>query len=217
MRKEYKYILFDLDGTITDPKLGITKSIQFALSNFGIKVTDLHSLIPFIGPPLKETFSKHYSFDEENVLKAIEKYREYFRDIGIYENLLYDGMDNLFQKLVDNNKTLIIATSKPTVFAKRILEYFNINHYFTFISGSELDGTRSKKSDVIHYALIQNNITNLKDVLMVGDREHDIIGANEIGIDSVGVLYGYGDYDELTKAKATYLASNLEELSQILL
>lgn len=217
MRKTYKYILFDLDGTITDPKLGITKSVQFALNHFHINVNNLDSLKPFIGPPLKDSFVRYYNFDELNAGEAVEKYREYFKDIGIFENILYDGMKNLLHKLVENDKTLIVATSKPTIFAKRILEYFNISDYFIFISGSELDGTRSKKSEVIYHALTQNNISNLKDVVMVGDREHDIIGANEVGIDSIGVLYGYGDYDELKNAKATYFAHDINELSQMLI
>ena len=217
MRKIYKYILFDLDGTITDPKLGITKSVQFALKHFHINVTNLDSLKPFIGPPLKDSFVKYYNFDELNAGEAVEKYREYFKDIGIFENILYDGMENLLHRLVKNDKTLIVATSKPTIFAKRILEYFNISDYFIFISGSELNGTRFKKSEVIYHALTQNNISSFKDVIMVGDREHDIIGANEVGIDSIGVLYGYGDYGELKNAKATYFAHDINELSQILI
>ncbi|WP_069998921.1 HAD family hydrolase [Cellulosilyticum sp. I15G10I2] len=217
MQKTYQYILFDLDGTLTDPKLGITKSVQYALRHFSIDVTNLDSLTPFIGPPLKDSFMDYYHFDEQNALEAIEKYREYFKETGIFENNLYSGMSSLLHKLVESGKTLLVATSKPTVFAERILEHFNISQYFVFISGSELDGTRSNKNEVIKYALEQNNISDLNNVVMVGDRRYDVLGAKEVGIDSIGVLYGYGDYEELTSAGATYLASNIKELTEILL
>ncbi len=217
MQKKYQTILFDLDGTLTDPKLGITKSVQYALKHFNIQVTNLSSLTSFIGPPLKDSFMEYYHFDEESALLAIEKYREYFKETGIFENNLYYGMDHLLKQLAERGKTLIVATSKPTVFAKRILEYFNIHDYFAFISGSELDGTRSKKSEVIQYALEQNNINNLSEIIMIGDRKYDIIGAKETGIDSVGVLYGYGDAAEIENAKPTYIAEDINELYQILI
>ncbi len=217
MQKTYQYILFDLDGTITDPKLGITKSVQYALKHFKINVTSLDSLTAFIGPPLKQSFMEYYHFDEQNALEAIEKYREYFKETGIFENNLYGGMENLLHNLVGSGKKLFVATSKPTVFAQRILEYFKISQYFTFIGGSELDGTRSDKSEVIQYVLDQNDISDLNNVIMIGDRKFDTLGAKEIGIDSIGVLYGYGDYDELTSTGATYLASNIDEVAEILL
>lgn len=215
MKKTYKNILFDLDGTITDPKLGITKSVQYALKHFDIHITNLDSLTPFIGPPLKDSFMQFYNFDEHSARIAVEKYREYFKDIGIFENILYDGMENLLQQLIEKDKKLIIATSKPTVFAKRILEYFRIGEYFNYISGSEMDGLRSEKSEVISYALIQNNVSDLTDVVMIGDRKYDIMGANEVGIDSIGVLYGYGDYEELENAN--YIAQDINELYQLIL
>lgn len=215
--KKYKYILFDLDGTITDPKLGITKSVQYALKHYNIDVSELDSLTKFIGPPLKDSFMSFYNFDEQKAYEAVEKYREYYKDIGIYENFLYAGMTDLLHNLIKSGKTVILATSKPTVFARRILEHFNISEYFTFVSGSELDGTRVIKSEVIKYALEQNNISDLKKVVMIGDRKHDVIGANEVGIDSVGVLFGYGDYAELNNEKATYIVSDVSELTEVLL
>jgi len=217
MLKTYKYVLFDLDGTLTDPKLGITKSVQYSLKHFDINVTNLDSLISFIGPPLKDSYMQFYNFDEQSAYQGIEKYREYFNDIGIFENALYDGIESLLHKLIEKDKTLFLATSKPTVFAKRILEHFKINDYFVFIGGSELDGTRSKKSEVIQYVLNENNILNLDEVVMIGDRKHDIIGANEVGIDSIGVLYGYGDYEELKNASANYIVSDIIELSELLI
>lgn len=211
-----KVILFDLDGTITDPKIGITKSVQYALKAFGIYEKNLDDLCRFIGPPLKESFMNFYGFSETKAEEAVEKYREYFKDTGIYENVLYSEMKALLAKLTQGGKQLIIATSKPKVFAHRILEYFNIEKYFQFVSGSELDGTRTRKSEVIQYALEQNNIKDLVSVIMIGDREHDIIGAKTIGIDSIGVLYGYGSYEELERAGADFIVKNIDELGQLL-
>ena len=211
-----KFILFDLDGTLTDPKIGITNSVQYSLETFGIQVADTNDLLPFIGPPLKDSFCKYYSFNEDTADLAIQKYREYFSEKGIFENTLYPGMDTLLRNLKEKGKTLIVATSKPTVFAIRILSHFHIDHYFTFVSGSELDGRRTKKSEVIQYALDQCNITALEKAIMVGDREYDIIGANEVGMDSIGVLYGYGNIQELTEANAAHIVKNVGELSNLL-
>jgi len=209
-------ILFDLDGTITDPKVGITKAVQYALRSFEINIDNPDDLCKFIGPPLWNSFRDFYGFDETQTKKAVEKYREYYTDKGIYENILYDGMDIMLKKLKDQGKMLIIATSKPSVMAQRVLEYFNLREYFTFVSGSELNGDRSDKKEIIQYAIEKNNIKNLSDCIMVGDRKHDIIGANGVGIDSVGVLYGYGNFDELTKAGAKYIVKNIAELSELL-
>ncbi len=212
-----QYILFDLDGTLTDPKIGITKSVAYALEEMGIIVEDLDSLNKFIGPPLLQSFVEYYGFSREKAQIAIDKYREYFADKGIYENVVYSGIEELLQELKENNKTLIVATSKPAVFATKILEHFNLIQYFEFIAGSELDGTRVEKADVIAYALEQCNITDMSSVIMVGDRKHDIIGANKMKIDSVGVLYGYGNEEEFLDSNATYIISNIAELEGLLL
>ena len=192
----YQYILFDLDGTLTDPKLGITKSVAYALKSYGIQVDDLDSLLKFIGPPLQESFVKYYGFSEEQGAEAVEKYREYFKPYGIYENKVYDGVENMLTELVKCGKKVILATSKPTVFANVILEYFHLDKYFTCAVGSELDGSRVKKGEVITEALRQAGVTDKSLAVMIGDREHDILGAKENGIDSIGVLYGYGDRAE---------------------
>lgn len=214
MRK--KYILFDLDGTIIDPKIGITKSVQFSLKNFGIYVEDTDDLIPFIGPPLRESYKKYYGFDDKATEKAVEGYREYFTKQGIFENTLYDGIEHLIKTLYDNGKKVILATSKPAVYAEEIIRHYNLEAYFSFISGSELDGKRSKKSEVIRYALENMNINTLDETIMVGDKEHDIIGAKEVGIDSIGVLYGYGSMNELKDAGADYIAENIKSLLGLL-
>jgi len=214
---KYINILFDLDGTLTDPKVGITKSVAYALKSFGIEVNDLDSLCKFIGPPLRVSFRQYYGLTGNDCIKAVEKYREYFREKGLFENEVYPGIENLLKNLKQRGKRLFVATSKPTVFAVRILEHFNLLRYFDYVAGSELDGSRDSKGDVIRFALQQNNLTDLTSVVMVGDREHDVIGAKENNIGVVGVLYGYGDRTELEKSGATYIVETVEELNELLI
>ncbi|AJG99775.1 phosphoglycolate phosphatase [Clostridium beijerinckii] len=217
MNNNFEYILFDLDGTLTDSGEGITKSVQYALKSFGILVDDLKELNKFIGPPLKDSFKEYYNFDEEKAQLGLVKYREYFAEKGIYENKLYDGIPELLEVLKKNNKKIVLATSKPEVYARQILQYFKIDKYFDFAAGADFEETRVNKGDVIKYALQEANITDLSKVIMVGDREHDIIGAKENNIKSVGVLYGFGDVIELTQARAEYIVKDTEELLDILL
>lgn len=211
-----KYILFDLDGTVTDPMLGITKSVQYSLKKFDIEVEDLNTLCKFIGPPLRDSFMDFYNFTEEDALKAITYYREYFSTNGLYENTIYEKIEDMLISLKEQNKSLIIATSKPTVFAEKILEHFNIKKYFDFISGSNLDNTRTKKADVISYALEQQDISTPSEIIMIGDREHDIFGAKALGIESIGILHGYGSYDELSNSGADYIVKDVTELNLLL-
>lgn len=213
----YQHILFDLDGTLTDPGIGITNSVRYALERYGIEVGDRSELYKFIGPPLWDSFENFYGFSKAEANNAVEFYREYYREKGIFENLVYDGIENLLQKLKDNNRILIVATSKPEVFAEQILEHFSIAKYFTCIAGSDLGGSRVRKGDVIRYALTGSNITDLSKTVMIGDREHDIIGAKEVGIDSIGVLFGYGDRDELEKAGADIIVESVEDIGEVLL
>jgi len=213
--KNYKYIIFDLDGTITDPKVGITKSIDYALTSFGIETKNLDSLCKYIGPPLMNTFQEDYGFSEDEAKSAVSKYREYFNVTGIYENLVYCGVEEMLGKLQNNQKKLMIATSKPTEFAKRILEYFNLIQYFDFVAGSEMDGRRIDKADVIKYVMEENQITDTSEVIMIGDRKHDIIGAKTMKIAAIGVLYGYGDKDELTLAGADCILEKVEDISAL--
>lgn len=211
-----KYILFDLDGTISDPKIGITRAVQYSLKDFNIDIKDADELTPFIGPPLRDSYKRFYGFSDMDAERAVAKYREYFSKTGIFENTLYSGMEFLLKALKDSGKILIVATSKPTIYATQILDHFNINQYFTFVSGSELDGRRSKKSEVIRYAIENCNIVSLKDAIMVGDREFDILGAQELGMDSIGVLYGYGSTQELSDANANYIVESVDELLSLL-
>lgn len=212
-----RYILFDLDGTVTDSQLGITRSAAYALERYGIHVDDPSTLKFFVGPPLHSSFIEHYGFTEEEAFRAVEVYREYYRDRGILENEVYHGIPELLADLKKHGKELVLATSKPHVFAERILEHFSLRHYFSFVSGCELDGTRSVKSETIDYAVANYGIADRSQCVMIGDREHDIIGAKKTGLHSVGVLYGYGDRAELESAGADVIAESVDDLRSILL
>ena len=215
----FDYILFDLDGTLTDPKEGITRSVQYALEYYGISEPNLEKLEPFIGPPLKESFIDYYGFSNEQATEAVEKYRERFSTTGIYENIIYPGTRELLQKLKKSGKHLAVASSKPTVFVTKILAYFQIEEYFDVVMGSELDGTRSKKEDVVKDTLeqlFQGRPVDLKKTVMVGDRKYDIEGAREFGLASIGVSYGYAIGDELQTAGANYIVDTIEELGKLL-
>ena len=212
----YKYIFFDLDGTLTDPQEGITNCVKYALESFGIHETDYSKLMRFIGPPLVYSFSEYYGFGEEKSLAAVAKYRERFAEIGIFENRAYDGIEEVLQKLVDTAHILVLATSKPKVFADRIMTKYRLRPYFKLICGSELDGTRNDKNKVIEYAIAKLQIPRDK-IIMVGDRRQDIIGAKKCDIASCGVRYGYAEPNELEDAGADYIAENLDELLEILM
>ena len=212
-----EYILFDLDGTLTDPAIGITNAVMHALKKYGIAVSDRKELYKFIGPPLWDSFEKYCGFSKEEANTAVEYYREYYRDKGMFENQVYDGCEGLLKELKDNGKILIVATSKPEVFAEQILEHFGIAKYFTFIAGSTLDGSRVKKGDVIRYALESCKIIDGSQAIMIGDREHDIIGAKEMGLSSIGVLFGYGSRAELEEAGADFIVSTIEDIGKVIL
>ncbi|WP_242841353.1 HAD family hydrolase [Lachnoclostridium phytofermentans] len=207
----YDYILFDLDGTLTDPKLGITKSIAYSLKFFDIEIENLDSLCKYIGPPLVDSFMD-FGFSKEKALEAVDKYREYFKDYGIYENEVYEGVAQLLSKLKERKKKIMLATSKPEVFAKQILEHFGLLQYFDFVGGSELNGDRAEKSEVIQYVLKEGKVTDRTKAVMIGDRKYDILGAKEVGIDSIGVLNGYGNQEELIAAGADAIVSSVCDL-----
>lgn len=210
-----KNVLFDLDGTLTDPGLGITNSVSYALKKFGIEVKDRSELYKFIGPPLITSFTEFCGMSNEDATKAIEYYREYFRDTGIFENEIYEGIPELLANIRNSGQKVILATSKPEEFARRILEHFDLIKYFDFVAGATMDGTRNEKADVIRYAIKETNI-DVDESIMVGDRKHDVIGAMENNIDTIGVLFGYGSREELEDAGAKHIAANIEELSEIL-
>lgn len=220
-QKKKIWVLFDLDGTLTNPKEGITKSVQYALKHYGIQVDDLDSLCPFIGPPLRDSYMKFYGFSSQQATEAIYVYREYFTDKGWRENVPYEGIKEMLAALRDAGFTLLVATSKPEVFARKILDYFEMSQYFEFIGGADLEEIRDTKAAVIRYVMEHCGITEEDaasgHVWMVGDREHDVIGARECGIPCAGVLYGFGSRKELEDCKAAMIASSVEELGRLLL
>ena len=211
----YEYLLFDLDGTLTDPAEGITNSVAYALKKFGIEVEDKKTLYKFIGPPLVNAFSEYYGFSKEDSEKATAYYRETFRVKGLFENKVYDGVYEMLETLKAKGKKLVIATSKPEEFTMRILEHFDLLKYFDFVAAATFDASRNSKDKVITYALEQLKIEDLSKVVMIGDRHHDIDGANVNGIDSIGVLWGFGSREELTLAGTTYVAKNISQLIEI--
>lgn len=210
---EKKYVLFDLDGTLTDSQDGIMNSIEYMLRHYGIRVEDRSALRPWMGPPLSDSLMRYYSFDREQALEGVKKYREYFDKTGIFENRVYPGMERLLEKLQAQGYILMTATSKPEVAAKRIIDHFGLTAYFSFIGGATLDDSRVHKGDVIRYVLETNHIDDLSEVMMVGDRENDIIGARQNGLESIGVLYGYGSREELESAGADHIAETVEDIA----
>jgi len=212
---DYVNILFDLDGTLTDPYIGITNGVKIALEKFNISETDDAKLRLFIGPPLNWSFMEYYDFDSEKAKEAVRYYREYYSEKGIFENNLYNDIDTLLAKLAQNKKNCMVATSKPTEFAVRILEYFKIEKYFSYVQGSRLDGAFSEKDEIIKTVIEKNNLDKSK-TIMIGDRKHDIAGANNNGIDSIAVLYGYGSKEELEESKPTYICDNVMDIPDII-
>ena len=215
--KEYSTILFDLDGTITDPAEGITNSVAYALQKYGIRVEDKTELYTFIGPPLYESFMRYYGFSAEEAHRAVDYYREYYSDKGIFECRLYDGVERLLKKLRQSGKKVVLATSKPEYFAEKILEHFGIFDLFDTVAGATMDSSRVEKSDVILYALQKADVSDKINTVMIGDREFDIKGAKVNSLESIGVTFGYGSRDELEKAAADYIAESVEEIEKLIL
>lgn len=214
--KKYSCVLFDLDGTLTDPYEGITKAVQRGLLHFGIDEPNREKLRVFIGPPLRESFVKYYPVPKERVEEAVSAYRSYFSVTGLFENKLYDGTVELLRALYDNGVRILLATSKPEPFARRITEHFGIDVYFYDQCGSDFEGKYETKAQVVAHAIEKCGIPS-SDILMVGDREHDVIGAKANGIDCAGVLWGYGDRDELESAGADMIFENISALRDALL
>ncbi|MWC29341.1 HAD hydrolase-like protein [Paenibacillus sp. MMS18-CY102] len=209
---KYKHILFDLDGTLTDPGIGITKSVQYALQKLGIDA-EREQLFSFIGPPLQLSFREQYGMSESESLEAVQLYREYFAETGIYENELFDGMHSFLRSLNEAGATLYVATSKPTEFALRILSHFGIAEYFLTVTGSFLDGRRTDKTEIINDVLESHQIAK-EEAVMIGDRKHDLIGATNNGIASVGVSYGYGSIEELAACRPHAIVESVESLEK---
>ena len=211
----FDYLFFDLDGTLTDPAQGITNSFVHALKYFGIEIPSYETLCTFIGPPLPETFKTQFGFDKQKVAEGVKKYREYFATKGLLENSVYPGIPELLAGLKAAGKKLVVATSKPEEYSIRIIEHFGLAQYFENVCGSLMDESRSKKDEVIAYAIERNHISDKSKILMIGDRKHDILGAKKIGLKSCGVLFGYGSRKELEEAGADFISENVSRLDKI--
>lgn len=208
-------LLFDLDGTLTDPGEGITNSVAYALDSFGITVEDRSSLYPFIGPPLADSFARFYGMDMDQVQQAVTKYREYFSRQGMYENVPYPGIHQALDRLKQAGVRLLTATSKPLEFAMPILRRFELDSYFDYVGAADLAGSRSHKGQVIAYTLAQAGVSDLDHAMMVGDRSYDVLGARENGLACAGVLYGYGSRQELLQAGAVALIESPAQLVRL--
>ena len=214
---QYRTILFDLDGTLTDPFEGITKCVQYAAQHFGIIEPDLEKLRGFIGPPLEAELCRYFHLSPEEGKIALAKYRERFATVGLFENRVYPGIPEMLAALDDRGVTLAIASSKPLIYVNRILEHFDLAKYFSAVSGSELSGERVVKSDAIRYALELLETDASHEILMVGDRVHDAIGAFSVGLPFVGVRYSYATPDEFDSVANIYVADTVQQLSDFLL
>lgn len=213
----YRYLLFDLDGTVTDSEEGILNSIRYCLAHYKIHPPEDKVLKKFIGPPLVQSLKDHYAFDPEKAIRAVKVYRQYFRKKGIYENKLYPGISSLLKSLQKKDKINILATAKPTYYAKKIVRHFKIDPYFRDIIGSNLDGSRMEKKDIIRHILDRYPEIPVEKFIMIGDRMHDIEGALHHKMDSIWVRYGYGDDDEMQPYTPTYIAESVKDLEKLLL
>lgn len=210
--RRFDTVLFDLDGTLTDSGPGIIKAVEYALNKFDITVTDRQSLRAFVGPPLRDSFSRFYGFSAKDAERAVAYYREYYNDTGVYENSVYEGIPEALKALKDEGYTLAVATSKPETLSVRVLDHFDLSGYFKVVSGASEDASLYLKADVIRQAMRRLNLSDTEGLLMVGDREHDVIGAKDVGIPCLGVLFGYGDREELTAAGAAALAKTAADI-----
>lgn len=209
----YKAILFDLDGTLTESGEGITKSVQYALEKLGKPEENLEALKVFVGPPLMEQFMKYADLDEETARRAVEIYRERYSTIGIFENRPYPGMAHMLEELKKKGYLLAVASSKPEYFVKKILAHFDLEKYFDEAVGSEMSGSRTNKTEVIEETLRRLHLENHREqVLMVGDKEHDVLGARKAGLECLAVSYGYGTMEELTEARPLQIAASADEV-----
>ena len=217
----YKYVFFDLDGTITEPEEGIINGVLFALSKFGIIVEDRTTLYPYIGPPLRDSFRDYHGLSEKDTEQAILYYREYYSTKGIYQNDVMPGMEQAFQTLRQHGCHLYVATSKPELYAKQILQHLKLDGYFDIIAGSTFDKARDTKAAVIEYLITGIAADQVKpsadEIIMVGDRKFDVIGARAFGIDTIGVLFGYGSKEEFEACDCRYVAADAEEMVQMIL
>ncbi len=211
-----RYVFFDLDGTLTDPALGITNSILYALEKMGREKPARETLFPFIGPPLTWAFQEYLGMTAEEAERALVLYREYFSVTGLLENTPYAGVHEMLASLKEKGYVLCVATSKPEIFARRILEHFALSPYFTHICGATLDSSRNNKTAVLEYLLSRTGVKAKDRAVMVGDRYHDAEGAANVGMKAIGVLWGYGSEKELLDAGVVAIAQRMEDLPRLI-
>lgn len=212
----FKYILFDLDGTLIDSGKGIINAVKYALKKYGIDETNEALLRSFVGPPLNQQFAKCYGFSAEKSLEAVLVFREYYETKGILENEMYTDIDKVLQQLKNRGKYLMVATSKPEKFAHNILAQHDLEKYFDFIGGSLVDGSRVTKIQVLDYVLKTNKIDNSNEALMIGDTKFDMIGAKNFNLKTIAVTYGYGTKEELLATKPDFIVNKPSEILQII-
>ena len=215
--KKYDIIAFDLDGTLTNPERGLIASFVYALGKMGVDYGEKNELKKFIGPPIYEEWQRCFGFTPEESSKALLIFREFYSVYGWWDNEIYPGVKEMLEKLKNSGKKIILATSKPEIFAKKILELFDISKYFDFIGGAATDKTRDKKSEVLEYSIKSVGVSDKSKVILVGDRVYDSEGAIACGIDSLGVLYGHGSEEEIRSAGFTYIVNNVEDIANLLI
>lgn len=213
--KKIDTLLFDLDGTLTDSTEGILNCLIYAIERMGFEVPEDTNI--FLGPPIRQSFAEFLGMNGEQVDEAVRIFRERYSDTGLFENRVYDGIPGMLERLKNGGKRLMVATSKPQVYAVRIFERFGLAQYFEIVGGAELDGSRDYKDEVIEYVLAKAGITDRSTVLMIGDRRQDVLGAHKTDIECMGILWGYGSVEELTQAGADYIARTPQEAADMLL
>ena len=211
----YTTLLFDLDGTLTDSTEGILKCLVNAIEQMGFEVPE--DTNKFLGPPIRQSFAEFCGMNEEQTAQAVKIFRERYSKVGLFENRVYDGIPEMLERLKNGGKRLMVATSKPQVYAIRIFDRFGLSQYFEFVGGAELDGSRDYKDEVIEYVLAQTGITDRSSVLMIGDRRQDVLGAHKTGLKCLGILWGYGSIEELNEAGADFIADTPEKAADMLL
>ena len=210
------HVFFDLDGTLTDSAEGIVKSVQYSVVKMGLPAPPLEDLKVFVGPPLMEMYQSFFGFTTEEAAKAVSFYRQRYVPTGMLENAVYDGIVPMLERLLQKGKKLYVATSKPEVYSRRILKHFQLDQYFTFIGGASLDSSRNEKGKVIRYVMETCQLWAPDTIIMVGDRLHDILGAKECGLRSIGVTYGYGSREELIQYGADFIAETVPDIDKII-
>lgn len=213
--KKFDTLLFDLDGTLTDSTEGILNCLIHAIERMGFEVPEDTNI--FLGPPIRQSFAEFLGMNGDQVDEAVRIFRERYSDTGLFENRVYDGIPEMLERLKSGGKRIMVATSKPQVYAVRIFERFGLAQYFEIVGGAELDGSRDYKDEVIEYVLAKAGITDRSTVLMIGDRRQDVLGAHKTDIECMGILWGYGSVEELTQAGADYIARTPQEAADMLL